>query len=152
MFVYDKSNVANEYTIYDKTGSNSGIDASFEIAKFVNTLELPSKNPFILRVGYEKSGVHYTIESYVLQVNMELPAQAQLELKQMYKASEVEDKRIGSIVKLRIEYRMQQTLKTNSLFYIEIPKDLEYYAAHGIAPGSAIVKSDDTQLLNDAIT
>ena len=73
LFVYDKANMANSYTIYDTTGSAGGVDAAFELDKFVNTLELPSENPFFLKVGYTSGGVDYFIESFVLNVNMELP-------------------------------------------------------------------------------
>ena len=39
-------------------------------------------------------------------------------------------------------------MKTNSLFYFAIPKDLTYYQDFGISPGSAITSSDIKPLLN----
>ena len=84
---------------------------SFEVQKFVNTLELPSVNPFYVKLGYTNAaGKHYYVESYICNVNMELPEQAKLILTP-FNTSGAVDRTVGAIVKLRIEYRMQQSLK-----------------------------------------
>lgn len=73
LFIKDKAAPANKYVIY-YMGDSKQTDIAFELSKFINTIELPSVNPFFLTIGYESGGVEYAIESYVLEVNMELPA------------------------------------------------------------------------------
>lgn len=79
MFVFNKANAAEEYVIFDTAGGTQ-VDLAFELKDHVNTLELPSVNPFYLTLGYKIGNEVYHIESVRLDVNMLLPAQAQLVL------------------------------------------------------------------------
>ena len=59
---------------------------------------------------------------------------------------ECPDRRIGNIVKLRVEYDIQQLFQENQIFQIYIPKDLTQYQAYGISPRSALTKRDGSYL------
>lgn len=56
--------------------------------------------------------------------------------------ADVVDRVVGSSVKLRFEYNIQKSLKRNSVFEIQIPKDLTYYQDDGISPQSAVTTTD----------
>ena len=57
-------------------------------------------------------------------------------------ATDTVDRVVGSSVKLRFEYNIQKSLKRNSVFEIQIPKDLTYYQDDGISPQSAVTTTD----------
>ena len=57
-----------------------GSSVSFQMSKFVNTLELPSWNFFYVTLGQTVSGTHYDIASYKFLISMVQAAELKMKL------------------------------------------------------------------------
>ena len=106
-----------------------GSSVSFQMSKFVNTLELPSWNFFYVTLGQVVSGTHYSIASYKFLISMVQAAELKMKLtpltldatkasltncetadKDAVTGDCIIDRRVGDVVQLQVEYEIAQVI------------------------------------------